>query len=122
MGDNFLKQQIRNFEKSTDLAVDTLERAKLIRRSEVSKTSYKAKPLDGESFGEKEALYAVVAKDGLGIVLSRGHRHVGDITGQGAEVLREEMGGLGSILKVRVVSVSEVSRWATVEVIQEGNP
>ena len=58
MGDNFLKQQIRNFEKSTDLAVDKLDRAKLIRRSEVSKTSYKAKPLAGESFGEKEALYA----------------------------------------------------------------
>ena len=29
MGDNFLKQQIRNFEKSTDLAVDVLEREKL---------------------------------------------------------------------------------------------
>jgi hypothetical protein len=119
MGDNFLKQQIRNFEKSTDLAVDTLERTTLFQRSEVFKTTYNAKPLDGESFAEGEVLYALVAKDGRGIVLSRGHHHVGDIAGQGAEALRDDMRGLGSILKVRVVSVSEVSRRATLEVIPE---
>jgi hypothetical protein len=119
MGDNFLKQQIKNFEKSTDLAVDTLERAKLIQRPEVSKTIYKAKPLDGESFVDGEVLYALVDKAGVMIGLSRGHHHVGDITGQGAEVLKEEMRDLGSILKVRVESVSEVSRSATLEVILE---
>lgn len=119
MGDNFLKQQIKNFERSTDLAVDTLERAKLIRRAEVSKTTYKGQPVVGESFGDGEVLYAVIARDGQRIALSRGHHHVGDIAGQGADVLREGMRDLGSILKVRVVSVSEVSRWATLEVIPE---
>lgn len=119
MGDNFLKQQIKNFEKSTDLAVDTLERAKLIRRSEVCTTSYKAKPLDGVAFEAGETLHAVVSKDGRGIMLGRGHRHVGNITGQGAESLKETMRGLGSILKVRVVGISEVSRRATVEVLPE---
>jgi hypothetical protein len=49
MGDNFLKQQIKNFEKSTDLAVDVLEREKLIRRPEVSRRTYKGQPLVGES-------------------------------------------------------------------------
>jgi hypothetical protein len=117
MGDNFLKQQIKNFEKSTDIAVDTLARAKLIQRADVFKTNYNGQPLVGESFVEGEELYAVVAKDGLRISLSRGHHYVGDIIGQGAEVLREEMRGLGSIVKVRVVSVSEVSRWAKLEVI-----
>ena len=116
MGDNFLKQQIKNFEKSTDLAVDTLERTTLFQRSEVFKTTYNAKPLDGESIDEGEVLYA---KAGLGVMVSRGHHHVGDITGQGAEALKDEMRGLGSILKVRVVSVSEVSRRATLEVILE---
>ena len=56
MGENFLKQQIKNFEKSTDLAVDMMERTKLIRRPELSRTTYKAKPLDGESFGTGSAL------------------------------------------------------------------
>jgi hypothetical protein len=116
MGDNFLKQQIKNFEKSTDLAADALERPKLIQRSEVSRTRYRAKPRLGESIVEGEELYAV-AKDGQGVRLSRGHRHVGDVEGQGAEALGEEMRGLGSILKVRVESVSEVSGWATLEVI-----
>jgi hypothetical protein len=119
MGDNFLKQQIENFEKSTDLAVDTLERQKLFQRSEVSKKTYQAKPLDDESFAEREELYALVTSDGPGIRLSRGHHHVGDIIGQGAEVLTEEMRSLGSILKVKIVSVSDVSRRATVEVIPE---
>jgi hypothetical protein len=119
MGDNFLKQQIKNFEKSTDLAVDTLERAKLIRRSEVCTKAYKAKPLDGVSFELGETLHAVITKDGRGVMLGRGHRHVGDIPGQGAEALEETMRGLGSILKVRVVGVSEVSRRATVEVLPE---
>lgn len=119
MGDNFLKQQIRNFERSTDLAVDVLERARLIQRPEVSKTRYKAQPLAGEPFVEGESLYAIVSKDGLRINLSRGHHHVGVVAGQGADVLREQMRGLGSVLRVRVVSISEVSGWATLEVMPE---
>jgi hypothetical protein len=119
MGDNFLKQQIDNFEKSTDLAVETLEREKLIRRSEVCTKAYKAKPLDGVSFEVGETLHAVVTKDGWGVMIGRGHRHVGDIPGQGAEELKETMLGLGSILKLRVVGVSDVSRRATVEVLPE---
>jgi hypothetical protein len=122
MGDNFLKQQIKNFEKSTDLAVDKLERPKLIRRSEVCTRAYKGKPLDGVSFVVDETLYALVTKDDLGVRLGRGHRHVGDIAGQGGEELKESMKSLGSILKVRVVEVSEVSGWATVEVIPESEP
>lgn len=118
MGDNFLKQQIKNFEKSTDSAADVLERPKLIRRSEVSRTRYRAKPRPGESIAEGEELFAV-AQEGRSVRLSRGHRHVGDVEGQGAEALGEEMRGLGSILRVRVVSVSEVSGWATLEVKQE---
>jgi hypothetical protein len=119
MGDNFLKQQIKNFEKSTDAAVDTLERANLLRRPEVSKRTYKGQPLAGESFVDGESLYALVSADGQRVALSRGHHHVGDVGGQGADVLRGEMRGLGSILKVRIVTVSGVSGWATFEVILE---
>jgi hypothetical protein len=119
MGDNFLKQQIKNFEKSTDLAVDVLEREKLIRRPEVSRRTYKGQPLVGESFVEGEDLYAIVSRDGQKVALSRGHHHLGDVGDQGADVLKGEMRGLGSILKVRVVIVSEVSGWATLEVILE---
>lgn len=119
MGDNFLKQQIKNFEKSTDLAVDLLEREKLIRRPEVSRKTYKGQPFPGESFAQGEDLYAVVSTDGQKVGLSRGHHHLGDIGGQGADVLKEQMRGLGSTLKVRVVTVSGVSGWATLEVILE---
>jgi hypothetical protein len=119
MGDNFLKQQITNFEKSTDLAMDMLQRAKLIQRSEVFKTSYRAKPLGKESFKDGETLFAIVARNGLGIVLSRGHKHIGDITGKSGEALKEAMRDLGSILKVKVVSVSEVSSSAAIEVLNE---
>lgn len=119
MGDNFLKQQIRNFERSTDLAVDILEREKLIRRPEVSRRSYKGQPLVGEAFVDGETLYAIVSKDCQKVALSRGHHHLGDVGGQGADVLKEEMKNLGSILKVRVVSVSGLSGWANLEVILE---
>src|SRR4051794_19646200 len=119
MGDNFLKQQIKNFEKSTDLAVDVLEREKLIRRPEVCRRTYKGQPFPGESFVRGEDLYAIVSKDGQKVALSRGHHHLGDVGGQGADVLKEEMRGLGSTLKVRVVNVSGHSGWATLEVILE---
>src|SRR4051812_33095434 len=119
MGDNFLKQQIRNFEKSTDQAVDTLERAKLLERSEDLRTTYRAKPLVGESFEDGEKLFAVAVKDKPEIFLSRGHRQVGSIIGQGADALKEFMPGFKSILKVRVVAVSKVSNRATIEVLHE---
>lgn len=117
MGDNFLKKQIENFEKSTDSAMDAFERAGLIRRSDVFAKAYKAKPLDGVTFEPGETLYAVATR--FGVRLGRGHRHVGEIPGQGAAELGESLKTVGSVVKVRVVNVSDVSRRARIEVIPE---
>jgi hypothetical protein len=119
MGDNFLKQQIRNFEKSTDLAMDTLERAKLFRRLENFKTTYRAKQLGEESFKAGETLFATVPRNGPGIVLSRGHKRIGEIAGKGGDALTEVMREFASILTVKVVSVSDVSGSAAIEVLKE---
>ena len=119
MGDNFLKQQIRNFERSTDLALDKLDTPGLIQRNEILRAGFRARPRDGEFFREGEKLYAVVASNRLEILLSRGHRHIGGIAGQSAQAIKEAMCDVGSILVVRVVSVMEVSGRATIEVFHE---
>ena len=119
MGENFLKQQIKNFEKRRDLAVSELERETLFSRSDIFKMLYSAKPNDGETLTEGEVLYALIDHEGQSIVIARGHRTVGTVVGGGADVLREAMRDLGSIVRVKIQATSEVSRRVRIEILNE---
>src|ERR1043166_7404961 len=118
MGDNFLKRQIRNFKKRRDQAMAELAHATLLDRPEVLTTVYSAKPINGTQFAVGETLYAMVNAVGNGVDLIRGHQQIGQLIGESAEALCIAMHYASPTIAVRVESVSEVARRATVEIIQ----
>ena len=118
MGDNFLRQQVANFRKGRDLALIEVSQPGLFERPEDEVIIYIAKPETGERFQEGETLLAI--PDGGQVSLTRGHRKIGFIDGDGGKHLAsllEDPRSPGAAT-VRVLSVSQVSGLAHIELIR----
>ncbi|MBI3468895.1 MAG: hypothetical protein HY000_38310 [Planctomycetes bacterium] len=111
MGDNFLKRQVRNFQKGRDLATAEMSEPTLFTRPEVVNTVYTARPGENCQFSNGEILFVVASENGRSAVLARGHQSVGQIEGDGAKALLAALNDTGAagVAQVRITEVSGLS-------------
>jgi len=121
MGDNFLRQQAKNFRKGRDLAMADIEMPRLFARPEHISTVYAAKPCEGEGYEEGESLLALLGHESDTIGLCRGHTRIGYIEGDGAKVLARALRKPDSpgAAMMRVSSVGELSGAAKIELVEQ---
>lgn len=121
MGDNFLKQQVRNAKRRRDRAMDTLERPTLFDRKELMRTSYPVEPCNGHEFKVGDILWGVAAKKGKHIDVTDGHKRLGTSTGEAAQALRDELGKPcnGGVTRMKVVKVGPLSGVAEVRIVSD---
>lgn len=121
MGENFVLQQIQNFERGRDLALDEMGLPTLFERPEVFEILYTAHPTGGAVLREAEMLCAVAVERERKVCLARGHRQVGQIDGDGAIDLWNALHqrGASGVAKVRVAKLLPVSGVAIVRIVEE---
>jgi hypothetical protein len=121
MGDNFLRQQVRNAKRRCDLAMDSLERPTLYDRPELVRTSYPVEPANGHKFQVGDTVWGVAAKKGKHIDVTDGHRRLGASSGDAAQALRDELGKPcnGGVTKMKVVKVGVLSGVAEVQIVSD---
>lgn len=119
MGDNFLKRQVRNFQKGRDRAAVEMNRPKLFERPDLIQTTYTLKPVDGHTLEPGETLLAVAPKTGDHIDLARGNRRVARSDGDAAKVLRDALreAGQPGVVQVRVSEVMALSGVAKARIV-----
>jgi hypothetical protein len=122
MGDNFLKQQARNFKKGRDLAAAELGEPSLFERDEILQTVYTAVPSENCTLVAGETLTVVASDDGQTADLARGHQRVGRVEGDAARSLlrvltQNESAG---IARVFITEVSGISGAAAAVVNKDG--
>lgn len=118
MGDNFLKQQVRNFTKGRDKALDKLSMPTLFTTPESVGATYPIFEVNGHTVTSQEVLLAVPSRTPGRVEFVRGNHHVGFADGHSAEVLLAAAGGVG--VHVRVESRNDLSGVAQVRMIQTG--
>lgn len=118
MGDNFLKQQVRNFTKGWNKAFDRLSTPTLFTTPDSVGTTYAVFEVNGHTITSQDVLLAVPSRTPGRVELVRGNHHVGYADGQPAEVLLAAAGGVG--VHVRVESKNDLSGVAQVRMIQAG--
>jgi hypothetical protein len=121
VGDNFLKQQVRNAKRRCDRAMDSLSKPTLYDRNELLRTSYPVEPCNGHQFQVGDIVWGVVAKKGQHIDVTDGHRRLGTAKGEAAQTLQDELGKAcnGGVTKMRVVKVGVVSPVAEVRIVSD---
>lgn len=118
MGDNFLKQQVRNFKKAGDKALDKLAEPTLFTAPDQIGKTYPVFEVNGQTVGTDETLLAVPSRTPGRVELVRGTTHVGFAEGERAKPLLAAAGGVG--VYVRVESKSGLSGVAQVRVVNPG--
>ena len=118
MGDNYLKQQAKNFRKRTDLAFDNLDTPTLFTRPDVVNRVFRAKPCGDEQFEVGETLWAIPDPNSHTVPVARGCYRLGVIDGDGASSLLALLPPNGAIdvLPMRVTRVLELSGVAELDV------
>jgi hypothetical protein len=118
MGDNFLKQQVRNFKKGQDRATNELSRRRLVDHPELVRTAYPVSEINGYSLNVGDVLLVIPSPIAGQVDLALGTRHVGTSEGDAATALRSalvEPNGPGGIL-VEVISKGGLSGVAQVRI------
>lgn len=121
MGDNFLLQQIQNFERGRDLALQEMKFPALFERPEAFETIYTAHPLEGVDLCEEETLYGVAATTKRTVYLVRGHKRVAYIDGDGVTDLWKGLrqpGALG-VTRMCILEVFPLSGIAKARIVEE---
>ena len=123
MGDNFLKRQVENFKKGRDLAMNELDQLQLFNRPEVNRTVYTVIPRENCHLQKDEVLTVFASADGSSATLSRGHRKVGEVVGDGAQSLAHVLGerGTGGIANLQITEVSGISRVGRAVIVENGH-
>ena len=124
MGDNFLRQQVKNFKRGRDLAMQECASPTLFERPDVVRTLFTVTPCNGLPFEVGESLLAVAANGSHKIAVMRGYERVGAIEGDSARALLEadcDLPSLG-VAEVRVVEISGLSGIAKVEIKENRVP
>ena len=118
MGDNFLKQQVRNFQKGRDRALDKLSEPTLFSSPETMGTSLPVFEVNGQTISHQDTLLVVPSKTPGRVELVRGSCHVGFADGEAAKPLLAAAGGVG--VYVRVESRNDLSGVAHVRIVDPG--
>lgn len=118
MGDNFLRQQAKNFRKRRDLAIKEMDIPSLFKRPEIVDTIYKAKPCENENLKCGEALYAMPGKNMERVSLVRCGRKVGYLEGDSAKALVNTLcdSSTPGIIPVRIINVANLSGIAEAQI------
>ncbi len=124
MGDNFLRQQVKNFRRGRDRAMREIESPALFARPDVVKTLFTAMPCSGKSFDVGESLLAVADNGSQRVIVLRGCERIGEIDGDSATVIRQALCDPSSpgVAAMQVVEVAELSGVAKVEIRENGGP
>lgn len=119
MGDLFRKQQVKNFKKGRDLALEELAKPRLIERPDVVHRIFTIEPLDGANCNIGELLLALTENADGPIFAVRGYEKVGVIGGEGATILRQVMttGNQPYVAQIRITNVSDLSGCADSELL-----
>ena len=118
MGDNFLKQQVRNFKKGRDKALGKLSAPTLFTTPETVGKTYPVFEVNGHTVTTDETLLAVPSRTPGRVELVRGTCPVGFAEGETAAPLVAASGGVG--VYVRVESKNDLSGVAQVRIITTG--
>jgi hypothetical protein len=118
MGDNFLKQQVRNFKKGRDKALDTLSKPTLFITPEALSKTFPVFEVNGYTFTPKDVLLAVPSRIPGKIEIMRGTHHVGFAEGEIAKPLIDAANGVG--VYVQVESRNDLSGVGQVRIVQSG--
>ncbi len=119
MGDNFLRQQVRNDKRRRDRMAGDLKKPPLFIRPELVQSSYPVHPLNGHKFVEGDTLYGVASRKGQHIDVTDGHWKLGYSDGEAAKALRDELskpGGSG-VIKMQITEVGILSGVAQARII-----
>lgn len=118
MGDNFLKQQVRNFKKGRDKALDKLSEPTLFTAPEALGKTFPVFEANGQTVTPQDTLLAIPSKTPGRVELVRGACHVGFAEGESAKPLLAATGGVG--VYVRVESRNDLSGVAQVRIVKPG--
>ena len=118
MGDNFLKQQVRNFKKGRDKALGKLSEPTLYTTPETMGKTYPVFEVNGQTVTTQDTLLAVPSKTPGRVELVRGTCHVGFAEGETAKPLLAAAGGVG--VYVRVETRNDLSGVAQVRIVKPG--
>lgn len=118
MGDNFLKQQVRNFKKGRDKALDRLSEPTLFTTPETVGKTHPVFEVSGHTVTTGEVLLAVPSRTPGRMELVRGTCHVGYADGETAAPILAAAGGVG--VYVRVESKNDLSGVAQVRIVRRG--
>jgi hypothetical protein len=118
MGDNFLLQQVRNFQKGRDRAMDRLGQRSLLDRPELVRAVYPVTEINGYSIRVGDVLLALPSRTEGRVDVALGNRHVGVSEGEAAKALRAALAGPNGLggTEVEVVSKSDLSGVAQVRI------
>ena len=121
MGDNFLKQQAKNFRKRRDLTSNVLKLPALFARPDALKQVFDAPPCREETYTIGETLLAMPGTRHNRVEIVRDHRAVGFVGGEGAEVLLGALPAPGSpgVLPMHVTKVRQLSGVAQLELVED---
>lgn len=119
MGDNFLRQQGRNFRKRRDLGLSYNNISSLFVRPEQFQSIYKGKPLKNQAYVEGECLTAMLDNTNESVSLVRENRRIGIIDGDSARALAAILVNPESpgIIPVRVRNIASISGVAEIELV-----
>jgi hypothetical protein len=118
MGDNFLKQQVRNFKKGRDKALDSLSKPTLFATPETLGRTFPVFEVNGYAFTPQDMLLAVPSRTPGRVEIVRGTHHVGFAEGDVAKPLLDVTNGVG--VYVRVESRNDLSGVAQVRIVPPG--
>lgn len=118
MGDNFLKQQVRNFKKGRDKALDKLSQPTLYTTPETVGKTFPVFEANGQAVTTDDVLLAVPSRTPGRVELVRGTCHVGYAEGETAAPILAAANGVG--VYVRVESKNDLSGVAQVRIIKPG--
>jgi hypothetical protein len=121
MGDNFLRQQAKNFRKRKDLALEKANHPPLFKRPDDINRIFLGKPCSNESYTAGERLWAMIEPNDHTITLVRNHQKVGFVDGEGADVLKDALINKEgpSIIPMHVNCVFDLSHVAQLQLSEE---
>lgn len=111
MGENFLEEQVKNFERRRNIAREEVKRRTLFERPEITDTEYTIRFDDGSEPKDGDPHFAVVSRDGQRVDVTRGHRVIGRIEGEGARHLSRGLSAPGDpgVVSLRIREFSSLS-------------
>lgn len=111
MGENFLEEQVKNFERRRNIAREEVKRRMLFERPEITDTEYTIRFDDGSEPKDGESYFAVVSRDGQRVHVTQGHRVVGRIEDESARHLSKGLSAPGDpgVVSIRIREFSSLS-------------